>query len=127
MENLGSTFFLAIKRFMTLVKTIKNRAGDSDTDMLLTCLTKGAPSGAAPENSEINEDISYLSTAANDLNCEADIMEPRGHTRVSGQHDEHRWHNQSYGNSVSFYAGTEFFWIKTGLYNDRNSARPGEV
>ena len=96
--------------------------------MLLTCLTKGAPNGAAPENNKTNEDTSYLSTAANDFNRKADITKPRGgRTRVSGQHDEHRWHNHSYGNSVSFDACTEFFWIKTGLYDDGNSARPSEV
>jgi len=82
--NLVSPFFLAIKRFLILVKPVKNRAGDGDVDMLLTCLTKGAPNGAAPENNETNEDTSYLSTAENDFNGKIDIMELRGHTRVSG-------------------------------------------
>lgn len=126
-ENFVSPFCLAMKRFVTLVKTIKARAGDSETNMRLTCLTKGAPNGAAPENTETNEDTSYLSTAANDFNRKADIMELRRHTRVSRQHDEHRWHNQSYSNSVSFDACTEFFRVKTGLYDDGNSARQGEV
>jgi hypothetical protein len=72
-ENLFSPFFLALKRFVTLIETIKNRFGDSDTDMLLTCLTRGAPNGAAPEDNETNEDTSYLSTAANDFNRKADL------------------------------------------------------
>ena len=121
-ENRVLPFFLAMKRSVTLVRAIKNRTDDHETDMLLTCLTKGAPNGAAPENNETNEDTSYLSTAVSDFNRKANIVEPRGHTRVTGQHDEYRWDNQSCGDTVSFDACTEFFRIKTRLYDDGNSA-----